>query len=94
MSLMTTTLQRVQSLSIAPELLEGPDEARQLLRQCLEYGTGQRRALPSIDHVLVLLRALETALGERDSFRAACDDRDRVIAELLGCEGQHATGSR
>ena len=87
-------LQGRQSVTVAAEVLDtradlhdqqikGVDGIN-LWNEVLEYGRGERRALPSIDHVLIALRMFQREQRTAASFRESCEERDRLIAELLG----------
>jgi hypothetical protein len=53
-----------------------------------EYERGERRALPSVEQMLAVIRLLRRAEHRAAFFRTCCDERDAVITELLHAESQ------
>lgn len=85
----------LQQLQLAERSLYLSDRALDLSEpSCVvvarERASGERCSLPSADdvrHLLTVIDNLSALVREvarqRNNFRAACEDRDRVIAQLL-----------
>jgi len=73
----------------APSVVPKPDE-RDYLKEAFEYALGERRTLPSIEHIEALYAAFHLerklrceALEIAVSLKQAIDVRDELIRELV-----------
>ena len=59
------------------------DNDRDYLLECYAYLSGERTALPSVEHVKAAMQMVETLAAQVQEFRIMCDLRDQLISQLV-----------
>lgn len=61
---------------------------RNFLLEARDYKSGLRRTLASAEMVVFLLDLVDAEHARAECFKAACDERDLLISDLLRPEGE------